>query len=268
MYHPAGSSGEEFIELQNISDAVTLDLTGVKFTAGISFDFAGGAITTLGPGARVLLVRNHAACENVHGAGHPIAGEFDAPGALDNDGERLKVEDASNSTIKEFRYNDALPWPTAPDGLGPSLVLRNPRSNPDPSQPGNWRSSALPNGNPGSSDATTFAGTPGADTDSNGLDDLIDYALGNAPGTNDGFSVTAFPDGAVTIAYTENLAADDVPLRAEWSGDLLAWQPLGDDFALLSLTPHPGGRQTVVYGSDPATFPLGGRLFFRLRAQR
>ncbi|NIP95767.1 MAG: hypothetical protein GWO24_20940, partial [Akkermansiaceae bacterium] len=75
--------------------------------------------------------------EALHGEGLPIAGEFADLTVLDNDGETLKLEDASNSTIVEFRYNDALPWPTAPDGLGPSLVLIDPTSKPDPSDPAN-----------------------------------------------------------------------------------------------------------------------------------
>jgi hypothetical protein len=268
FYHPAGDPGEEFVELLNISDLITLDLTGVRFTAGIEFDLTGGAITSLAPRARLLVVRNQAAFEAVSGPGLPIAGEFANLTVLNNDGETLKLEDASNSTIKEFRYNDALPWPTAPDGLGPSLVLINPQFNPDPSLASNWRSSTLPNGNPAASDATTFTGTAGADSDSNGLDDLIDYALGHAPGAHDGIPVPTLENGILVLSYTRNLAADDFSVIPQWSTNLLDWQSVSESFALLSQTPIPGGRQTVVYASDPATFPLGNRIFIRLQFQQ
>ena len=50
-----------------------------------------------------------------------IPGQFDHP----------KIEDATNSTVREFRFNDKSPWPESADGLGPSLVLIHPASNPD-----------------------------------------------------------------------------------------------------------------------------------------
>ncbi len=266
MYHPSGEPGEEFIELLNISDTVTLDLTGVSATAGISFDFTGSAVTSLAPGKRVLLVLNRAAFEAVHGIALPIAGEFANFSVLNNDGETLKLEDATNSTIAEFRYNDALPWPTAPDGLGASLVLIDPASRPDPALPRNWRSSADTHGNPNASDATTFRGTAGTDLDANGIDDLLDYVIGHSPGDIVGLPVLALDNGIVTLTYTQNLAADDVLLTAECSTDLTNWQPLGDKFELAALTLNGGGRRTVVYTSSPANFVPGDSLFVRLRA--
>ena len=61
MYHPGDPSPAEvaagfvesdfeFIELQNISQSLTLDLGGVRFTKGIDFDFDTGAISSLAPG--------------------------------------------------------------------------------------------------------------------------------------------------------------------------------------------------------------------------
>ena len=38
MYHPAGNPDAEFVELLNISNTVTLDLRGVKFTDGIELE--------------------------------------------------------------------------------------------------------------------------------------------------------------------------------------------------------------------------------------
>jgi hypothetical protein len=61
MYRPPGDGLAEFIELLNISDSVTLDLTNVRFTQGVEFNFTNSAIQSLAPGARVLIVRDLAA---------------------------------------------------------------------------------------------------------------------------------------------------------------------------------------------------------------
>lgn len=267
MYHPADPhAGAEFIELLNISEDVTLDLTGVRFTRGIRFDFGAGDITSLGPGARLLVVRDRAAFETVHGLNHPIAGVFAEDSALDNDGDVLKLEDATNSTIAEFRYNDALPWPPSADGQGPSLVLIAPFSRPVHNDAFNWRPSISPNGNPNASDAITFQGIAGADEDRNGLDDLLDYALGHRSGHTNGLPKISFPEGALTVAYQRNLAADDIRIIPEWSRDLTTWQPLNGFF--LQRTPtETGGRQTITYEALP-TFSIGEEMFLRVRVEQ
>ena len=66
MYHPAGDGLAEFIELMNISGGA-IDLTGVRFDAGVDFSFP--IDTTLADGERLLIVRNQAAFEAIHGAG-------------------------------------------------------------------------------------------------------------------------------------------------------------------------------------------------------
>ena len=55
MYRPPGDGLAEFIELLNISDSVTLDLTNVRFTQGVEFNFTNSTIRSLLPGARVLI---------------------------------------------------------------------------------------------------------------------------------------------------------------------------------------------------------------------
>ncbi len=141
--------------------------------------------------------------------------EFANGTALSNGGERLKIEDAGNSTIQEFAYGDSPPWPGSPDGHGPSLVLINPLSNPDPSIASNWRPSKSMGGNPGGSDATRFTGDPLADTDANGVADLIDYALGDASAIS--------LSGAGRFSYRRVIGTDDVDIRIESSTDLASW---------------------------------------------
>src|SRR5690606_29963775 len=84
MYHPAGPAlpggaddDFEYLELQNISGDVTLDLADVRFHKGIDFDFSDGDITLLLPGERVLVVKNRAAFEARYGTGLPVTGEWE-----------------------------------------------------------------------------------------------------------------------------------------------------------------------------------------------
>jgi hypothetical protein len=126
----------EFLELRNIGPTV-LELSGVRFTFGIVFDFSSGALTRLEPGARLLVVRDAAAMTARYGARLPIAGQF--LGSLDNGGERLRLEDAFREKIVEFAYGSD--WQPAADGSGSSLAIREgvALTFPDASaDPANW----------------------------------------------------------------------------------------------------------------------------------
>ena len=269
MYHPSGDSGAEFIEVLNISDSVTLDLNGVRFTKGIEFEFSG----SLAPGARVLVVRDLAAFQTAHGNGHPVAGEFAGGSVLNNDGETIKLEDATNSTIREFTYNDNLPWPTEADGGGPSLILINPRSNPDHSDPANWRLSTLTGGNPGTSDATNFSGSATADANSNGLPDLIDYAMGNQlslPKSRPEVGIESLEaDGVVRefaiLTFRRSLAADDISERVETSTELTHWLAGASAVMHVSSTDNGDGTSTEIWRSSAPLNEESGKLFLRLR---
>ncbi len=159
-YHPAAPTAAEvgagfvdqdefeFIELRNTSEDTALDLDGVRFTAGIAFDFSSAAIRSLEPGALLIVVSDRAAFERRYGVGLPIAGEY-RPTRLDNDGERIKLEDATNATIQEFTYNDNANagWPVAADGIGHSLEVVD--TDGDYDRPANWRASDAVHGSPG-----------------------------------------------------------------------------------------------------------------------
>jgi len=138
----------EFIELRNISTTLTLDLTELRFTKGVDFDFVGGAVTSLAPGEYVLVVRNVAAFEARYGTGLPVAGIFVGT-KLSNGGEQVKLSYGAGTAIRDFAYDDRSPWPSEADGDGPSLVLRDPASVPDHSDPANWMASRMSGGTPG-----------------------------------------------------------------------------------------------------------------------
>jgi len=166
MYHPpetdSGVDGEEFefIELKNVGDE-TLDLSTVSFANGVTFDFATGAVKSLGPGGFVLVVKNKQAFLSRYGQALSalIAGEYS--GKLANDGESVSLVDTWNGTIAEFEYGDGSGWPLAADGGGHSLVpldsalLDEPRGSLN--YPGNWRASTYLAGSPGRDDPTPVA---------------------------------------------------------------------------------------------------------------
>ncbi|MEO1834474.1 MAG: hypothetical protein ABGZ49_03195 [Akkermansiaceae bacterium] len=58
-------------------------------------------------------------------------------------------------------------------------------------------------------DPTSLTWNAGADSASNELDDLIDYALGHAPGAHDGIPVLTLENGILVLSYARSLAADD-----------------------------------------------------------
>jgi hypothetical protein len=134
----------EFIEVKNIG-AQPLMLDDATFTDGVAFDFTGIELQTDEIG---IIVKNQAAFEVRYGAGLNILGAF-ASGSLNNGGEIVKVEDATNSTVFEVNYNDSSPWPAIADGKGATLELIDVNSSSN--DVSNWRHS------------TEYFGSPGAD---------------------------------------------------------------------------------------------------------
>lgn len=121
MYNPASSTESEFIELRNNSHLtgtpVTLDLSGVRFTRGITYTFPVGL--TLAPGEFVLLVQDSARF-NARFPGVPVTGVYS--GSLANGGERVRFELAgAQLSVLDFTYSDN--WYPVTDGGGSSLQV-------------------------------------------------------------------------------------------------------------------------------------------------
>ncbi|HEX5218965.1 MAG TPA: lamin tail domain-containing protein [Verrucomicrobiae bacterium] len=147
MYNPPafgayGSDDLEFLELQNIG-ATTLDLSGLTFSAGITFTFANG--TSLAAGQRFLMARNAAGIAARY-PGTTIQGIY--TGRLDNGGETLRISTPLGVTILEVDYKDSPPWPVTADGMGWSLVLAD-------AVAGTYRVSTAAGGSPGAGDAAS-----------------------------------------------------------------------------------------------------------------
>jgi hypothetical protein len=273
MYHPAGDGLAEFIELTNISPTITLNLSDVKFVDGVDFNFTGSAITSLAPGARVLVVRDIAAFTAVYGSGHPIAGIFANDTKLNNDGDKIKLEDALNGTIREFTYNDAAPWPLPADE-GYSLVLKNPGVISDPDLSSNWRSSTLFGGNPNTSDALALPANPAGDANGNGVADLIDYGLGNDLGLApiqpklhfETADLGEGPQDYLILTFPISLGAEQVSHLIEEALTLASWQDAAAQTTILSQVNLGDGR-ALVTARFASPIGVDDRHFLRLKFQ-
>jgi len=244
MYHPAGDSDVEFIELMNTSDSLTLNLDGASFTNGIDYLFPAG--TSLSPGEKLTITGS----------------EFSNLTRLNNNGETIKLEGPEGETIREFRYDNEGGWPLAADGLGASLVLLNPESNPDHSLPQNWRASSMSGGSPGSDDRVFFSGRPEDDLDGDGISALLEHFFGTSDQSSDADQLTLNKeDNQVTVTFHRNLAAEDLAFVIQSSTDLTIWDD--ENEAVLSNGPYTGtGLQ-----EESWSIPTGdeARNFFRLK---
>ncbi len=211
----------EFIELLNFTTG-TIDLSGVTFSAGITWTFPNG--TLLGAGQRIVLARN--------GALVPSATVIYG-GKLDNAGEEIALVGANGLDIQRFTYNNKGAWPLEADGTGKSLVNMNPGGNPDLNLPQSWRAgTATPNG----TDGVVFSGIPDEDADADGLTALVEYALGTSDATPSAglvpdvvrVPVTTLAAGAheyLGLSVPRAATVQDVDVVAEFATDLGLWQP-------------------------------------------
>ena len=119
MYHPpdiGAVDGDqyEFIEIKN-TGAQTVNLFGMKFTSGITYEFSAGA--SIGAGQFKVIARNAAQFAAKYPA-VPLLGAWGSGTSLANSGDTLTLSDAANRTVFSVTWLDAAPWPIAPDGSG------------------------------------------------------------------------------------------------------------------------------------------------------
>ncbi len=130
----AGTDSLEFIEIKNM-DANTIDIGGWQFTSGVAFTFPSGYQIQ---GGQYLVIARFPI--NIFTVYNKISLGWDAGSALNNTGgETITLSNASGVTINSVTYNNALPWDTAANGHGPSLVLCG--ENADNTVASNWTTS-------------------------------------------------------------------------------------------------------------------------------
>jgi len=149
MYHPPGGDDFEFIELKNISGD-NLDISDLAFVDGITFSFAGSAVTELHNQDFVVVVKSNAVFASLYNTNDIlIAGEYE--GKLANSGERIELQGIAGQSLLAFTYSDD--WYPETDGDGYSLVIVDPYESTNlwNLQEG-WRASHFTNGSPGEAD--------------------------------------------------------------------------------------------------------------------
>ena len=263
----------EFIELMNIS-ADTTDLSGVAFIDGIEFNFSRLQLPELAPGARGVIVSNHAAFEFRYGTDIHVLGEF-ARGSLNDGGETVALQHA-DETVRQFTYNDRAPWPESADGDGFSLVLASPETNPDSALPESWRSSDLVGGSPGTGIevlsvfdawlASNGLASETGDPDLDGLVNLLEYAFGLDPRmrSTSPLRIVAIDTGIEIRYRLSTTASAEITDVVEFSDDLLTWHVLPANGIDTSRSVADG--TTLV--SHRLTGPQPLARSFRLRVQK
>ena len=270
------ASSFEFIEIVNAGTSA-LDLTNVRFTKGVEFDFANGTVTSIDPGQRVVIVGNLAAFNLRYGSLTPapvVAGTFDKN--LSNAGEQLKLSFGAGIPLVDFEFSDGGAWPDGADREGQSLVLIRPGSSPDSTLPASWRESALVGGSPGFDDAIPFAGDPAADADGDQLSAFAEYAFGTS---DDVFNSGAEWIGAAIDLFTDEMTnerrprlelsfpwragADSAAYTIETSTDLAVWKDVTATMILQKNDSNGDGTQRLTFRQESAT--AGPVVYARVR---
>jgi hypothetical protein len=138
---------EEYVELYNRGNT-PVDVSGWSFSQGIQFMFPQGTIVAAN-GYLVVARDTPTAQKIVQGA---VVGNFF--GRLADTGETLILYTVKGSIADSVAYQDAPPWPTSPDGFGPSLERISPFA--ASSDPANWAGAKS-----GMSGSATKLRTPG-----------------------------------------------------------------------------------------------------------
>ena len=278
------TSDFEYIELQNVSGS-DLDLTNLRFTKGVNFDFASGTI--IKSKDYLLVVRNRAAFESRFGTGLPIAGEWEEGNRLDNGGENLKLSYGAGISIIEFTYDDADPWPEGPDGNGFSLNLEDPENTQSENNgiAVSWYSGSVSPGSEGSEAALNFetwatsngldqAASKTDDNDGDRIINLMEYALNSDPMKPSRESLPQVkiqildledePKEYITFTFTRQGQSSDLDYAVEFSDNLADWK--NDTAVLESTTTNANGTVTELWRA-PLNVESTGQCYFRLKVK-
>ncbi|MFV2069128.1 MAG: lamin tail domain-containing protein, partial [Pirellulales bacterium] len=101
------SGAFEFIELYNASP-FPYDLTGLRFTEGIEFNFDQGSLLEIGSRAFLIVARNVAAFEARYGTGLNVVGPYRR--GLSNRGEQGVLTTQFDETVLDVSYDDFQGW--------------------------------------------------------------------------------------------------------------------------------------------------------------
>ena len=134
MYHTAETNPcSEFLEIYN-KGTTPVDLSGWYLQDEQQVMYTLPTNTILSAGGYLVFYKENNAV-SCYGLNPSFSfGPYD--GKLNNAGEHIILRNAANLIIDQVNYSDTVPWPTEPDGAGPSLELISPVA--DNSNPANW----------------------------------------------------------------------------------------------------------------------------------
>lgn len=155
-YNPGGDT-PEFIEIFN-NTSTPFDFAKWRLTDGVDYtfpDYDGGNADDiiLKHFERVIVTSGTEAEFRAAYPSTPAATRIFGPwtGALNNNGERIALENKNGVLMVALSYGDDGKWPVAADGAGHTLVLKNPFKLTDDWR--NWKASSARDGTPGSAPA-------------------------------------------------------------------------------------------------------------------
>lgn len=247
-YHPADAglpdeSDLEFIELLNTGE-VAIDLSGVQIADFTSEPYIFADDLMLGPGEYLVVARSPEELQSYYGTSVNIAAEGFGDANLSNSGETISLLTASGATFLSFTYDDSAPWPSAADGDGPSLEIVDPWG--DPSDPANWRASALIGGSPGAA-GLAMPELPG-DYDGNGIVETADYGVWRSY-----FGRSLFTAGAGADGNADGLI--DLADYTIWRNHLGASIPAQQEAPSTALS-SPSAESPISAATSDAAFAL------------
>jgi len=262
LYRPAGGSDSEFVELRNVS-AGTLDLSGVRFSEGINYEFPAGV--QLAAGRFLVVCRNREMFAALWPAATSVLAPGQFTGALDNSGETISLTLPApwRANILSFRYEPA--WEPLAATAGHSLMTVDAATTSarDWSLQETWTVSSQPGGSPGSAGPPVITSPLTAATVTG---DAFTYQI-TATRSPTSYGASGLPPGW-TIDRQSGLISGTAGAAGTWTMDIWAANEGGSDQKPLTLTVAASGplaslQWDHVPTAASAGFPFAVRLTAR-----
>lgn len=210
QYKPGTATGdEEYLELYNPSSTAAVDVSGWQVLGVGSSDglWPIPPGTVIPRGGYVVFTSHDTAFRALYGGDRFVGGQF--PGGLSSSGEQVQLLHGS-TVVDEVTYGSVAPWPTTPNGTGPSLELLDPAL--DNAAPASWAASTN-SGTPGLRNSVSGGGPPpGGPLDFGATWRYL--ATGGDPGTAwraEGFDDSSWASGAGVLGFRNANITTTIP---------------------------------------------------------